>query len=638
MKKKSTSKSAPARRSLGEGGFINLRVLIAALLCLTGVFIALLASGAFSSAFAQAKNSRSTTQQDAPGTQTPDVVHLIGPAVVTNLRDLPYFPSGQKYSWPVLMRHLQKGSSEPAESEAPAFPRLQSLLGRIFHAIPNIPPPLLTFDGMSRVGPPATCNCLPPDTIGDVGPNHYVQTVNEAIRVFDKSGNPVGPVTSFDSFFSPLGATTPCGAGLNHGDPFVLYDHMADRWLISDFAFDAGTLAGPFYQCIGVSQTGDPTGAYNLYALQVDAAHPTWVGDYPKFALWNNPQPGGAYHFTVNLFNFVPSFGFDGVRVFALDRAAMLAGLPNPTVVAFTVSAADVGLSYSFLAAGFRTGNPPPVGRDEMELAINSSAMAGDTETQVHARFFHVDFGTPANSTFGVGPTHAPNAEITVDGFINAAVSPGFDTNIVPQLGTAVKLDTVGDRLFTPLVYQNLNGTESLWVNHPDLLNYPEGPVAVRWYQFDVTGGVFPATPVQQQSWDNDGDGLWRWMAALAVDEKGGMTLGYSTSSPSIFPSIRYAGRLASDPLNNLGQGEAILQAGGSNQTHASGRWGDYSMVTVDPSDGLTFYITNEYYPDAAATMITNWHTSVGKFNFPPTSLVRSSPTPRPHPTVPPRP
>src|SRR5436190_23750623 len=147
----------------------------------------------------------------------------------------------------------------------------------------------------------------------------------------------------------------------------------------------------------------------------------------------------------------------------------------------------------------------------------------------LHARFFHVDFVTPANSVFGLGPTHQPNAEITVNTFVNAAVSPGFNTDIVPQQGTTVKLDTVGDRMKVPVVYQNRAGVESLWATHENLLNYPNGPVAVRWYQFNVTGGVFPATPTQQQDWTNGNDGLYRWNSSIAVDQNGNTVIGYST-------------------------------------------------------------------------------------------------------------
>ena len=201
------------------------------------------------------------------------------------------------------------------------------------------------------------------------------------------------------------------------------------------------------------------------------------------------------------------------------------------------------GDSYSFVAANFRTGDPPPAGRDEMLLAVDAS-IPGAILTQVHARFFHVDFVTPANSTFGVGANHTPNAEITVNPFVQAWTAATY--NLVPQQGTADKVDTLGDKIMTPVVYQNRAGTESLWANQTTILNFPNGPTAVSWYQFDVTGGTFPATPVQQQEWTNGGDGLFRWMPSIAVDQSGNTAIGYSTSSSSLFPGIRYAGRLVS--------------------------------------------------------------------------------------------
>ena len=255
-----------------------------------------------------------------------------------------------------------------------------------------------------------------------------------AFEVFDKNGNMLaGPIT-YNTLFADL-TGTPC-QNQNDGDPFVMYDQIADRWVISDFAFPGLPGSGPFFQCIAVSQTNDPvSGGWFLYAVQHEPSQPTWVGDYPKMAMWNEPQPGGAYHLTVNLFDG-PSLAFRGVRVFAFDRAAMLNGDANPTAIAFTVPLAGVGDSYSFVPANFRTGDPPPAGRDEMVLAIDSPASGGVTLTQVHARFFHVDFVTPANSTFGVGANHTPNAEITVNGFVDAfTTAAGF--TIVPQQGTA---------------------------------------------------------------------------------------------------------------------------------------------------------------------------------------------------------
>ena len=617
MKKKSTSQSA----------FFNLRVLIAALFCLAGIAVALFGTGAFSSVFAQGKgtgNNNSTKNQASPGTQTPDVVQLVGPAVVTNLRDLPYIPPNEEVEERRLTRYQfpPTGPGGSAGSGASAFPQFQSLLGKIFRLTPNMPPPLLTFDGinLSQSG----CGCYPPDTNGDVGPSHYVQSVNTSFRVFDKNGNPLAGPTTFNSFFSPLPDTNPCGNNQNQGDPFVFYDQLADRWVITDFAFPS--TAGPFYECIGVSQTADPTGAYFLYAFQVEPAHPDWIGDYPKLALWNNPQPGGAYHLSVNLFDFSPVVAFEGVRVFALDRAAMLSGTPNPTVIAFTLGLAGVGDAYSLQPAGFRTGNPPPAGRDEFYLAVDAT-FPGVTLTQVHVWLFHVDFVTPGNSTFGLGADHTPNGNITVNPFVQAWTASTY--NLVPQQGTSQKLDTLGDKIMTPVVYQLRNGTESLWADQTTMLNYPNGPTVVTWYQFDITGGVIPATPVQQQDWSNGNDGLWRWMPSIAVDQNGNTAIGYSTSSPSIYAGIRYAGRLATDPPGNLGQGEAVMTNGGGAQLGTAGRWGDYTMTTLD-TDGMTFWHTNEYYPTTANV---NWFTRVGKFNFA-GGGVSPTPTPTATPTA----
>src|SRR5205814_4681531 len=142
---------------------------------------------------------------------------------------------------------------------------------------------------------------------------------------------------------------------------------------------------------------------------------------------------------------------------------------------------------------------------------IDSPGSGGVTLTQVHGRFFHVDFATPANSTFGAGANHTPNAEITVSGFTDA-FDASFNTLLVPQNGTTQKLDTLGDKIMTPVVYQKLAGVESLWASHTINNNQGgTGPAAIRWYQFIVTGNTIPATPLQQQTFNNGADGLWRW-------------------------------------------------------------------------------------------------------------------------------
>jgi len=564
----------------------------------------------FASSLSQPTGAGPGPNNSQPDRPMPDIVQLVGPVVQNiDLRDLPYVAPNPEIEEKRLTRYPHP--EIPSPTSQADYPRFDVLMKQVLAPAPTMPAPLLTFDGMNSSQ--SGCLCLPPDTDGDVGPNHYVQSVNSSIKIFDKNGNPLNGAngTTYNSFFLTL-AGTPC-SGFNNGDGFVFYDHQANRWIVSDFAFP-GSLpgAGPFYQCIGVSQTGDPvSGGWFLYAIQHDPANPTWIGDYPKLAMWNSggSPAQNAYFLTVNLFDGV-SLGFQGVRVFALDRASMLAGGAAHTI-AFNITPAGLGDSYSLVPAGFRTGDPPSSGRDEFLVSVDSPATGGVTLTQVHGWKFHVDFATPGNSTLGLGANHTPNANVTVNGFVDAFTNTG--TLLVPQNGTAQKLDTLGDKIMTPLVYQNRSGVESLWASQTVILNYPNGPTAVRWYQFNVSGGNFPATPVQQQSWNNGGDGLWRWMPSIAVDQNGNMAIGYSTSSATQEPSIRYAGRLASDPLSNLGQGEAVMTAGGGHQTHSSGRWGDYSMLTIDPADNVTFWHTNEYY---AATSSANWFTRVGKFQF----------------------
>jgi hypothetical protein len=639
--------------STSQSAFFNLRISTAAAFCLLGIAVALFAQGNRTN---QAQHNRSNAGQAAPGTQTPDIVRMIGPVAMNqDLRNLPYVPNKGESEEQRLMRYPHPKTGTPLPPPSTLW--FQTFMKGLSRPTPKMPEPLLTFDGMDSSQ--TSCGCLPPDTDGDVGPNHYVEGLNVRFRVYDKSGTPLTSPTTFNSFFSQL-TGTPC-ANANQGDPFVMYDHQADRWVISDFAFPAFP-GSSFYQCIGVSQSPDPVaGPWALYAIQVDPGNPTFIGDYPKMAMWNDGGTQNAYFLTMNLFSNPTTF--QGVRVYALDRASMLTGGPA-NAIGFTVPLAGVGDSYSFVAANFRTGDPPPTGRNEMMLAIDSPANGGVTLTQVHGRFFHVDFATPGNSTFGLGANHTPNAEITVESFVDAFNNTS-GSDIVPQQGSSQRLDTLGDRIMTPLVYQNRATTESLWASGTVCTDAScTGPTGVRWYQFDVTGGNFPATPVQQQTWTNANDGLWRWMSSIAVDQSGNTAIGYSASSPSTFASIRYAGRLESDPPSNLGQGEAVMTNGAGAQTDPLDRWGDYTYTAIDPSDGMTFWHVNEYYP---STSDASWSTRIGKFNFigegsptptpttptptptatatatvtpsgTPTATVRPIPTPRPRPTPHPRP
>jgi hypothetical protein len=587
MRKRVTAKSA----------FYDPRILLGFFLCLVGTGVALIAFTMYSSPSALALNPADNAANSAKA----ETVALIGPVLENrNLRALPYIAPEKEQEERRLMRYPR--------TQSQGIPDPIRAVKKISQPI-AMPSPIATFDGMNAVE--SGCDCTPPDTHGDVGPNHYIQSVNSSIKIFDKSGEALNGNrgTTYNSFFAALGSATPCGRNQNRGDGFVFYDQIASRWVVSDFAFDGGLPGtGPFYQCIGVSKSADPVaGGWYLYALQVDPSNPTWVGDYPKLGMWPD-----AYYLSANVFD-ATTLRFKGVRLYALPRAAMIsgAGAPNLTAVAFTIPQPGLGDAYSLVPATYRAGLPPPAGRSEYFLAIDSPAAADLVQNKVKVWQFHVDFATPANSTLGVGPNRSPNGLITVKSFVDAFTAT---TNVVPQPGTADRLDPLGDKLMTPVVYLNHRGTESLWAAHTVNNNQNgTGPTGIRWYQFDVTGGTIPATAAQQQTFNNRADGLWRFMPSIAVDGNGNMAIGYNASSNTNEPSIRYTGRLAGDRVSTLGLGEVVLIDGAGHQTD-NGRWGDYGALSIDPTDNLTFWQTHEYY---AETSSSSWSTRIGAFKFP---------------------
>jgi len=242
MKKKSSKYSA----------IFEPRVFISFLLLFGGAILAM--SGFGVSAQGQAAAPKLTpVAKDEPVAGAPDVVRMVGPfSEDRDLRDLPYALPNMEEEDVRLMRHPlpMVPSTEPSDP-------LQVVREHIARAI-AMPTPIATFAGMNSVQ--SGCGCLPPDTHGDVGPNHYIQSVNSSIKIFDKAGNALNGAngTTYNSFFSGLLTSgTPCGLNQNDGDGIVFYDHLADRWVVSDFAFP--NFPGvSFYQCIGVSKTSDP--------------------------------------------------------------------------------------------------------------------------------------------------------------------------------------------------------------------------------------------------------------------------------------------------------------------------------------------------------------------------------------------
>ena len=437
---------------------------------------------------------------------------------------------------------------------------------------------LYNFDGLGQgfTGPQGTMNdvYVPPDTNGIVGPQDYVQIVNADFAIFNKDPGRgavgtvrYGPV-AINTLWSGFGGL--CQTD-NNGDPVVTYDSIANRWVISQFA-----VSNPdpnFYQCVAVSTTSDPTGSYYRYSFAY-----TNFPDYPKMGLWPD-----AYYITYNLFNAAGT-SFLGAEDCALNRAQMLTGAAATQICFITSN------SYgSLLPATFDGATQPPAGSPNYAVALN-------TFTSLGLWKFHVDWATPANSTF-TGPT-----SIAVPSY-SEACSGGA---CIPQPGTTQQLDSLADRLMYRLAYRNFGTYESLVVDHSIRSGSTAG---MRWYELRSPG----ATPTLYQSGDYVPDTTNRWMGSIAQDQSGDMAMGFSTSSSSVHPGISVTGRLAGDPLGQMSQGETSLIVGSGSQTSYS-RWGDYSAMTIDPADGCTFWYTNEYLP---ADGNFNWKTRIGAFKFP---------------------
>jgi subtilisin-like proprotein convertase family protein len=459
-------------------------------------------------------------------------------------------------------------------------------------------PPSISFDGISfteTVG--IGQGFLPPDVNGEVGLNHFVQTVNSAFRIWDKAGNPLTAPLTLTALFAPLGAV----GTADDGDPIVLYDQLADRWIISQFVI---SIANPNnHQIIAVSKTGDPTGAYFLYDFMMPNNK---VNDYPHFGMW----PDG-YYMTDNQFNQALT-AFQGAGYFAFDRVKMLKGDPTAGFIYFDTCPTNTGCGIAGVLPADMDGFTPPAAGAPCPFVLFEANEFGDPADQLRIFDFHADFAVPANSTF-TERTGSPLAVAAFDPRVPASANGRAHVQQPPPSTAASSLQAINDRLMFRISYRNFGGTESLIANHTvNAAVNPAYRAAVRFYQLNRTSPAGAFTVAEQQTFaGNAGDLENRWMGSGAINHQGDIALGYSVSSLTVFPSIRYAAKLGTDPAGSgLAQGEQTITTGAGSQTSTSSRWGDYSDMTIDPSDDATFWYTQMYY---ATTASAAWRTRIAK-------------------------
>jgi hypothetical protein len=496
----------------------------------------------------------------------------------------PLFPSQQEGTvamqsdFPLPAIGRTAGAAESADPVVQLEPGLASM-----------PALLKTWEGTSATG------IFPPDTDGQVGRDHYVQIVNTAgqgsqIRVWDKNGLQLYNF-GFNSMWPASGSGSRCRQ-YGYGDPVVLYDQLADRWLLTQFT---NPPSGPYNECIAVSKTGTPTNNPSDWWLYEFNVHSTKFNDYPKFGVW----PDG-YYMTANQFS---GSLWSGAGVWVFNRTAMLTGAAA-SFIYFDLY--NLNPNYGGLLPSNLMGkNLPPTGAPNYVMSVDMN-WSGTTDV-LHIFEVRTNWSNPPSSFITVLP------DLVVAPFDWNFTNPGQD---VPQPGTLVGLDGLADRLMMHLWYRNFGDHESLVVNHT--VNVGGGVHGIRWYEIrDTTVDTTLADASIYQQGTYAPDSNHRWMGSLAMDRMGNMALGYSIASSTLYPSIRYAGRLAGDPLGSLSQAEAVIIAGSGSQTGTAsgrGRWGDYSAMSVDPVDDCTFWYTQEYIQ---TTSFAGWQTRVAAFRFP---------------------
>jgi hypothetical protein len=469
-----------------------------------------------------------------------------------------------------------------------------------------VPATLANFEGLSNQD---NFNIFggrvnPPDPNGDVGPNHYVEMINLVFGVYDKTGNlllgPVETGTLWAGFAIP-DCTDPSG------DPIVLYDQTEDRWLLSQFT----TRGEPhYYNCVAISQTGDPTGAYYRYAFRTDTAGIDYFPDYPKYGVWTN-----SYLLTSR--DFGPTVEY-GISVYGLEKAKMIAGNPNARAVHFFIdgNAPDqLPLVGDGLLPADIDGERRPINNAPAPIVGTQDDGGPYGATSDALNVWELSVKWKANPEASL----ILKSQLPVAAFDSIFPCAPTSRDCLPQPGItnpAQYLDILSyrQRPTFRLAYRNFGTYEALVTNQA--VEALPGVSGVRWYEIRRTAGTYS---VYQQGTYAPNDGVHRWMGSIAQDAKGDMALGYSVvNGTDVFPGIRYTGRLFGDALGQMTQGEGVVINGSGVQTTTNSRWGDYTDMTVDPTDDCTFWYVNEYYTAAGqASSAAGWQTRIGSFKFP---------------------
>lgn|GEM_PF-429942 len=441
---------------------------------------------------------------------------------------------------------------------------------------PQTSGPIQNFEGTGNLD-----GVLPPDTQGDVGLDKYIQVVNSRYSIWTKTGTPILSGIQLGTIWA--GIPAPWSTHLNDGDPVVLYDKVAQRWLISQFSLPS---ASQNAELVAISATSDPTGTWYRYVFSFGNQMP----DYPKIGVWPD-----AYYLSFN--QFANQANFSGTGACALQRDKMLTGDQSAAMVYKSQGTASSD-PWAMLPSDWDGTVTPPTGEPNYFMYYDD--WSSTTTQYLKIWSFHVDWTTTSNSTFV--NTYSP----ATAAFNSVLCSSG---NCIPQPNTSVKVGDLADRLMYRNQYRNFGSYQTMVTSHT--VNVGGGQAGCRWYELRNYGTGWSI--YQQGTYAPDS--YYRWMPSVAMNGNGDIALGFSISySSTVFPSIHYTGRRASDPAGTMTVQEQTIVTGGGSQTYSTyPRWGDYSMMSIDPSDDQTFWYTDEYMQTTSAS---NWQTRVASFKF----------------------
>ncbi len=409
--------------------------------------------------------------------------------------------------------------------------------------------PLLNFAGQDSPYSVSDCN-------GAAGQNHYMQGINTTYAIWDKNGNQVVAPTDFNTLFSGVD-----GASNNDGDPVVIYDDQADRWVCTEFS---GAYSNPDYMLIAVSTTSDPTGTWHRWSFDMPNGFP----DYDKLGVWRD-----GYYMACN--------NSGGDDIFVFERDVMLAGGTSPQMVAFSNSNRP-NSGFHCIEPIDNDGVLAPAGTPGQFITINDDAWGG-SQDEIWMFELNVDWSNTGAATFSRTQT--------------IATAP-FDANFgsswdnIAQQGTSQKVDAVPQILMFRAQYRNWGTSQSIVCAHSVDVDDSDH-AGIRWYELENTGSGWSIR--QQGTYAPDANS--RWIPSIAMDANHNIGLGYNVSSSSMYPGIRYCGQSALENQNASGVmdiAEETVLDGTSSHT-SDNRWADYAEMSVDPSDDATFWFTTEY-------------------------------------------